>query len=836
MEDGATVKVVSVGETRRENDASMRTQQEQLQMWLVQEEVCLQQHLAQVEKLFEDVLEVKLQGDRNKTVSMEDLSSILPGMPHVTKTRSKNSSQQETTAPVWSAETAVGVGPASAQPEELAAHFRWEAQCLNEWSMRHEEQWDEAYSRLKRIRRIHEARKKEETHLESERPKVSSCIPLKEDGSFARRLFLLLESSENYTLGTIISAFMVATIIVSTATFVLESMPDFQERPKRCHELFSSGQSLTVEACEPVPMEIFSYIEAVCIVIFTLEYSLRICTSFTEAKYGVSRWARVFRYARTFMNLIDFATVLPYYLGLILGEAVTALRVLRLMRVVRLLKLAKHHPGIQLCVEAMVESGLPLAILMFFNIIFGVIFASAMFYFEGSEFSVDPQFTNSSFPTGVFVRKDPDGADILTPFRSIPVALWWVFTTTTTVGYGDMAPTSHIGRALGVLCFYIGIIFLALPIGVLSANFEAAYARYLERKHKNAPKLLEVAQEHLMAHNGPKRISMFYELKRSDSRLTRKGFSRRIFKLLSDPSSSCAAQLASYLLTSVILLTAITMIMESMPEFSVTPDACQVALTVENCRPRPTDSFYYIEFVSIIIFTIDYVLRVSTASSMEPHELGVQYVGEGSVPAWKAGLRYIMQWLNLVDLCAIVPFYLEMAGLQLGSSAVIRVLRLIRIFRLLKSPKMRNCVDMIVDIVKDALPGILSVFSLTVLVCVLFASCIYFAEGTQYSVEHFRDTHPYGAYIRPTKLGYEMEVSPFRSIFHSFWWFFTTATTVGYGDDFPTTTIGRIIAVLTFYAGVVLVAIMLTIVGGAFQNHYPKFKRWLENEDVQTDT
>ncbi|CAL1143631.1 unnamed protein product [Cladocopium goreaui] len=168
----------------------------------------------------------------------------------------------------------------------------------------------------------------------------------------------------------------------------------------------------------------------------------------------------------------------------------------------------------------MVESGLPLAILMFFNTIFGIIFASAMFYFEGSDYSVDPQFTNSSFPTGVFVRKDADGNDILTPFRSIPVALWWVFTTTTTVGYGDMAPTSHTGRALGVMCFYIGIIFLALPIGVLSSNFEAAYARYLDRKHKNAPKLLEVAQEHLMVHHA-KRISMFYELKRSDSRLTR---------------------------------------------------------------------------------------------------------------------------------------------------------------------------------------------------------------------------------------------------------------------------------------------------------------------------
>lgn len=86
---------------------------------------------------------------------------------------------------------------------------------------------------------------------------------------------------------------------------------------------------------------------------------------------------------------------------------------------------------------------------------------------------------------------------MLTPFRSIPVALWWVFTTSTTVGYGDMAPTSHVGRAVGVLCFYIGIIFLALPIGVLSSNFETAYARYLQRKRTKAPKLLEVA-DHLM--------------------------------------------------------------------------------------------------------------------------------------------------------------------------------------------------------------------------------------------------------------------------------------------------------------------------------------------------
>lgn len=845
-----TIKVISghhaaeVISNPKELDVSIGVQQEQLQMWLLQEETCLQQHLAQVEQLFEEVLEVTLpqrSSGKMRRSLLEEATGILPGAVVENRgdaARSPSRLPDTKTTPRVQEIRACGQADAvAATPDsspELLQHFRWEAQRLNEWSLQHEEQWDQAYSRLKRLQSIHEAAKGkgDEVNPEAERPKITHCIPQQDEGSVCRRIFLLLDRTENYGLGTIISAFMVATILVSTAAFVMESVPDFQERPAKCFELFSSGRALTNEACEPVALEIFSYIEAICIVIFTVECLLRICTSFTEPKYGHSRLLRVLRYTRTTMNLIDLATVVPFYLGLILGDAVVALRVLRLMRVVRLLKLAKHHPGIQLCVEAMVESGLPLAILMFFNIIFGIIFAAAIFHFEGSEYSVDPKFTNSTFPTGVFVRKDPDGQDILTPFRSIPMALWWVFTTTTTVGYGDMAPTSHIGRAVGVLCFYVGIIFLALPIGVLSSNFEAAYARYLERKRKNAPKILEVAEQHLIPTQA-KRISMFYELQRSNSVMTSRSaaVARKIFKVLNDPSSSCAARWASYLLTSVILLTAVTMICESMPEFRFVPDACQEILTVENCRPRPADAFYYIEFVSIIIFTIDYILRVCTANSMSPAELGVQYVGEEGVGAIRATWRYTTQWLNLVDLCAIVPFYLEMAGLQLGSSAVIRVLRLIRIFRLLKSPKMRNCVDMIVDIVKDALPGILSVFSLTFLVCVLLASCIYFAEGTTYSVEHFQEMYPYGVYIRPTKLGYEMEVTPFRSIFHSFWWFFTTATTVGYGDDFPTTAMGHVIAVFTFYAGVVLVAIMLTIVGGAFQNHYPRFKRWMEQEN-----
>ncbi|CAE7421337.1 KCNB1, partial [Symbiodinium microadriaticum] len=355
--------------------------------------------------------------------------------------------------------------------------------------------------------------------------------------------------------------------------------------------------------------------------------SYLICTSCTEPKFGSSGCIRAACYASTTLNLIDLAAIVPFYVGIMLGsESVGAVRILRLMRVLRLLKLAKHHPGITLCVEATVESGVPLAVLMFFNIIFGVIFASVIFYFEGSEFSVDDQFLQNGFPRGVFVRMDTYGNRLLTPFRSIPISLWWVFTTTTTVGYGDMAPTSHVGRAIGVLCFYTGIIFLALPIGVLSSNFEAAYARHLERKRKNAPRLLEaaieVAEQHLLP-IAPLAVkkSMFYQLSGTD----REGLRRTVFKVLNDPSSSEVAKWASYFITAVILVTTVSMLLESIPELSHVPDACDSLVTVENCRPQPSQAFFQIELVCIIIFTVDYVLRICTAHAMTARELGVPW-------------------------------------------------------------------------------------------------------------------------------------------------------------------------------------------------------------------
>ena len=68
-----------------------------------------------------------------------------------------------------------------------------------------------------------------------------------------------------------------------------------------------------------------------------------------------------------------------------------------------------------------------------------------------------------------------------------------------------------------------------------------------------------------------------------------------------------------------------------------------------------------------------------------------------------------------------------------------------------------------------------------------------------------------------------------RSIPFCFWWFFTTTTTVGYGDFYPTTTGGKFVAMITFYIGIILLALPITIIGGNFTTFY---KRWVMESAV----
>lgn len=210
------------------------------------------------------------------------------------------------------------------------------------------------------------------------------------------------------------------------------------------------------------------------------------------------------------------------------------------------------------------------------------------------------------------------------------------------------------------------------------------------------------------------------------------------------------------------------------------------------------------------------------AHAATPEECGLAPGNHKLSPA-KVTLLYCSQIMNVVDLVAILPFYLEFMTGAGGGSSVLRVLRLIRVFRVLKNPKLKSGARMMIQVIVESVPALLLMAFMTALMSVFFASLIVFAEGSEYSVDHFQDQYPEGLYVRPTNDGYGIEPSPFQSIPYAFWWFFVTTTTVGYGDDYPTTTAGRLISVAVYYLGIVLFALPLSIIGGKLNEHYPKW-------------
>mmetsp|Transcript_112718 Transcript_112718/g.318549 ORF Transcript_112718/g.318549 Transcript_112718/m.318549 type:complete len:865 (-) Transcript_112718:100-2694(-) len=659
--------------------------------------------------------------------------------------------------------------------------------------------------------------------------KRRTWFPDASNGCLRRRVFMVFDDAASSILGQIMAISLIVTIAVSTISFVMESMPEFRLRPGACEERKAANLPLTIQDCEPQPHEVFYYIEAVCIVVFSIDYIVRMCTIHAVPSDIDNPILRTLAYAREPLNVIDILAVLPFYLGLVVKGGVGVMRIMRLARILRLFKAMKHHRGLALFKDVMVMSGQPLMILLFFNVIITVLFGSLIFFAEGTQFSVDPKYTavdaERRFPTGVFVRSvngNPTGTltdevTDVTPFRSIPYSLWYVLVTMTTVGYGDYSPTTTVGKVIGVTCFYVGVIFLALPIGLIGSNFELVYQERMEHV------LLE--QEKKRSKKATQMSITINELALRDagySWLPQCGCTRRkIFILFEDPSASRVGKWVSIFVIVVILVSTTAFVLESMPDFNATPEECtEGALTVAACRPRPLSAFGHLEVICIVVFTVDYVIRVSLVHAAHPEDCGVRGLTSGCI-GLKTTFLYCLQYLNIIDFIAIVPFYVEKAGGGGGGASVLRVLRLVRIFRVLKMRKLRACAEMFIEIVVESLPALALNSFMTVLMCVLFASLIVFAEGSTYSVTDFVDEFPYGVYIRPTYDGYSVEPSPFVSILSSFWWFFTTATTVGYGDEYPTTTAGRVVAMGTFYVGIVLIALPITIVGSSFNKHYP---------------
>jgi voltage-gated potassium channel len=168
-------------------------------------------------------------------------------------------------------------------------------------------------------------------------------------------------------------------------------------------------------------------------IIFTIEYFLRILSINKPTKYIFSTY-----------GIIDFISTVPKYISLFfLGtQSLLALRALRLLRVFRILKLTHFVGESNQLVKALARSKTKILVFMFSVVILCIIFGTIMYMVEDDE----------------------------SGFTSIPSSIYWCIVTLTTVGYGDIAPTSPLGQLIASVIMILGYGIIAVPTGIVSAE------------------------------------------------------------------------------------------------------------------------------------------------------------------------------------------------------------------------------------------------------------------------------------------------------------------------------------------------------------------------------
>lgn len=217
--------------------------------------------------------------------------------------------------------------------------------------------------------------------------------------------------------------------------------------------------------------------------------------------------------------------------------------------------------------------------------------------------------------------------------------------------------------------------------------------------------------------------------------------------------------------------------------------------------------FFEIEAVCIAIFTIEYFTRLACS----PQGPGV--------------FRYVVTPSNVIDLISILPFWIELimkaAGVTGSNFAVLSILRLIRLTRITRIFKMSKNFEGLIMLLRSLIksgPALLMLFAFMGISGILFATLIFTVESGVY------DPHR-KQYVRE-----DGSASPFESILGSLWWTIVTMTTVGYGDQYPVSVAGKIIAVLTMFCGLVVLSLPITIIGANFDDEYRELRKRNQEE------
>ena len=202
----------------------------------------------------------------------------------------------------------------------------------------------------------------------------------------------------------------------------------------------------TLPTLSPQIHRILHYIYIVTIIIFTIEYILRILAA-------ESKWSFIL----SFYGIVDILSILPFYLsGLFVVIDTRFIRVLRLLRMFHALKMFRYNEALRRFYRALIDIKEELVLFFFIAMFLMYFSAIGIYYFESN---LQPQ-----------------------AFGSVFHSLWWAVATLTTVGYGDIYPMTTGGKVFTFVVLMVGLGIVAVPSGLIAASLSKVYLKEENRK------------------------------------------------------------------------------------------------------------------------------------------------------------------------------------------------------------------------------------------------------------------------------------------------------------------------------------------------------------------